>query len=85
VAYVVGVLLAIVISLARRLLRMRRIALRARREDPEWAAAWKRASRSRRRRIGRALRQGETVYDADDARLLVGLSRRTDRQIHDGL
>jgi len=50
-----------------------------RRAQPDRAAEWKRADRAKKRRIQRALRRGETLYNPDDARLLVGLSRRIDR------
>jgi hypothetical protein len=79
VAYAIILLVAVVaVSLVPQIIRMRRLSQRMRQEDPEWVAAWKRASRSRKRRIGRALRHGNTLYDAGDARLLVGLSRRAD-------
>jgi hypothetical protein len=59
--------------------RYRRLVAADQRTQPEWAAEWKRADRAKKRRIQRALRRGETLYDPDDARLLVGLSQRIDR------
>lgn len=49
------------------------------RAQPEWSTEWKRTDRATKRRVRRALRRVETLYNPDDARLLVGLSRRMDR------
>ena len=68
------------VSLLTHVIRSWRLARRMHRENSEWAAAWKRASRTRKRRVRRAMRHVTALYDADDARLLVGLSRR----MHDG-
>jgi len=78
VFYVILLVVVVAVSLVPQIVRMRRLAQRMQREDPEWVAAWKRASWSRKRRIGRAMRHGETLFDPEDARLLVGLSRRAD-------
>jgi hypothetical protein len=75
---IVILLVVVAVSLLPHVIRSRQLARRMQRENPEWAAAWKRASRSRKRRIRHAMRHGNTLYDADDARLLVGLSRRAD-------
>jgi hypothetical protein len=72
-------LLFILLFPAIAVVRYRRLVAADRRAQPEWAAEWKRADRAKKRRIQRALRRGETLYNPDDARLLVGLSRRLDR------
>lgn len=77
-AYAIALVVVVAVSLIPLVVRMRRIARRMRQEDPEWVAAWKRASWSKKRRIGRAMRRGETLYDPGDAQLLVGLGRRAD-------
>ena len=75
---VILVVVAVAASLVPQIIRMRRFQRRMRRENPDWVAAWGRASWSTKRRIGRAMRRGETLYDRDDAQLLIGLSRRAD-------
>ena len=72
------ILLVTALALAPQIVRLRRMRRRAQLEQPQWAAEWKRTSRSDRRRITSALRRGETLYDPREARLLVGLSRRAD-------
>jgi hypothetical protein len=71
-------LLFILLFPAIAVVRYRGLLAADRRTQPEWAAGWKRADRAKKRRIQRALRRGETLYNPDDARLLVGLSRRID-------
>jgi hypothetical protein len=58
--------------------QLRRLTREAREDQPEWTAEWKRTSRAKKRHIARALRRGETPYNPDDARLLIGLSRHTE-------
>jgi hypothetical protein len=77
-AFAVLLILVTSVSLISGTLRLRRISRDVRREQPEWADAWKRSSWSTKRRIARALRRGETLHDPADARLLVGLARRAD-------
>jgi hypothetical protein len=78
VAYAIVLLVVTAVSLVPQILRMRRLAQRMQREEPEWVSAWKRAGWSRKRRIARAMRHRERLYDPDDVRLMVGLSRRAD-------
>jgi Flp pilus assembly protein TadB len=66
------------LALVPQLMRLRRLARKSRIEQPEWSARWKRAGWAGRRRIMRAMRHGDTLYDPEDAQLLVGLSRRAD-------
>jgi hypothetical protein len=74
-AFVVLTVTVVVIGLVT-IVQLRRLTREARDDQPEWTAEWKRTSRAEKRRIARALRRGETPYNPDDARLLIGLSRR---------
>jgi hypothetical protein len=66
------------LALVPQLMRLIRLERETRIQQPEWSVRWKRAGWARRRRVMRAMRHGETLYDREDARLLVGLSRRAD-------
>jgi hypothetical protein len=75
----VGVVIAVgLVGLLAGVVRLRRLTRRMQEEQPEWSAEWRRANRSRKRRISKAIRRGEPLYDPDDAELLVGLGRRAE-------
>lgn len=76
-ALVIATLIVVLVGFVT-LLPLRRLRREVRDDQPEWTAEWKRTSRAKKREIARALRRGETPYNPDDARLLVGLGRRAD-------
>ena len=76
-AFVIATLIVVLVGFVT-LRPLRRLRREVRDDQPEWTAQWKRTSRAKKREIARALRRGETPYNPDDARLLVGLGRRAD-------
>ena len=73
-AIFVAAVVAVVPVLA--LLRRHRADARAR---PDWWSEWRRTDRATKRRVRAALRNGETLYDPREARLLIGLAAWLDR------
>jgi hypothetical protein len=75
-AFVVA--LVVLVGIVPGVLRLRRRSRQSRLDQPEWSAEWKRAGRSKRRQIARAIRRGEPLSDPHDADLVIGLGRRAD-------